>query len=495
MPSESSLVLIQAPLEHVPSELAFPLGSRDMAFGILKGEEFDDGDEAFLDFLGKQTYPVRLKEVFAPEEAGRLLRSFSEPGTPYLYFEVEGQGRRYAVSAFQSASDAETRFWMVVGKEAQSSGKPLVGFEQRYRRLFENLKDAVFASTVEGRFIDINPAGVEMLGYDSKEEVLKLNILTDLYYYPEDRLKYQEIIAKQGYVKDYEVVFKRKDKTPLFVSMSNIAVYDEERKVLGYEGIFRDLTRQKQIEEELKRKNAQLESYVFTVSHDLKSPVIAIQGFSRLLLKKYQSVLDEKGVKLLKRIMDISNRIEKMIMDLLDYSRAERDAVGEFEFIDTYEVVQSIIEEMKLKWEGHPVTFKVSERLPEILFHPGSFRQIMSNLIDNAIKYSQQVPAAVVSIDGHIEDGSVVFSVQDNGVGIAPDLQEKIFDVFERGEATEEIEGTGIGLSIIKRIIETHHGEIWLDSEKGKGTTFYVRLPVRTLKRKNGASGRKNASM
>jgi PAS domain S-box-containing protein len=359
-----------------------------------------------------------------------------------------------------------------------------VGFEQRYRRLFENLKDAVFASTVEGLFIDINPAGVEMLGYSSKEEVLQLNILTDLYYYPEDRLKYQEIIARQGYVKDYEVVFKKKDKTPLFVSMSNIAVYDEERKVLGYEGIFRDLTRQKQIEEELRRKNVQLESYVYTVSHDLKSPVIAIQGFSRLLMRRYRDILDEKGVNLLKRIMDVSKRIEKMIMDLLAYSRAEKDAVGEFEFIDTYQVVQSIIEELKLKWEGQAVTFNVSQTMPEILFHPGSFRQIMSNLIDNAIKYSRQSPAAVVSINCQTEDGTVVFSVTDNGVGIDPSLQEKIFDVFERGEATEEIEGTGIGLSIIKRIIETHHGEIWLESEKGKGTTFYVRLPVRTLERK-----------
>ncbi|MBW1658955.1 MAG: PAS domain S-box protein [Deltaproteobacteria bacterium] len=495
MSSGSFWVLVQTPVKREAQENAFHFDKRDMALGLFGNGTFVDGDETFLSLLGKPSYPVKLEEVFNPEHTKMLLQVFSEPASPALYFEVERRSERYMVSTFRSTTDKDRYFWLVVDKTSHPTGKPIVGFEQRYRRLFENLKDAVFASTVEGRFIDINPAGVEMLGYSSKEEVLKLNILTDLYYYPEDRLKYQEIIARQGYVRDYEVVFKKKDKTPLFVSMSNIAVYDEERKVLGYEGIFRDLTRQKQIEEELKRKNAQLESYVYTVSHDLKSPVIAIQGFSRLLMRRYRDVLDKKGVELLERIMGISKRIEKMIMDLLAYSKAEKDAVGEFEFIDTYQVVQSIIEELKLKWEGHPVTFNVSEGLPEILFHPGSFRQIMSNLIDNAIKYSRQSPSSVVTIDCWIEDGSVVFSVKDNGIGIDPALQDKIFDVFERGEAPEEIEGTGIGLSIIKRIIETHHGKIWLDSEKGKGTTFYVRLPVRTLKRKETASHRDGALM
>jgi len=485
MASESLWVLVRPPVKRVVDDNAFSFNKRGMALAVLRGEEFVDGDKAFLNLLGRESYPVPLGEIFSKEHTELLLQVFSSSPGEALYFEVEKEESRYMISTFQADSDDSTHFWLMADREIQPSGKPIVGFEQRYRRLFENLKDAVFASTVEGRFIDINPAGVEMLGYGSKEEVLKLNILTDLYYYPEDRLKYQEIIARQGYVRDYEVIFKKKDKTPLFVSMSNIAVYDEERKVLGYEGIFRDLTRQKQIEEELRRKNAQLESYVYTVSHDLKSPVIAIQGFSRLLMRRYRQMLDEKGVNLLERIMDVSKRIEKMIVDLLAYSRAEKDAVGEFEFIDTYQVVQSIIEELKLKWEGQAVTFSVSEAMPEILFHPGSFRQIMSNLIDNAIKYSRQSPSAEVSIDCRTEDGAVVFSVADNGVGIDPLLQEKIFDVFERGEATEEIEGTGIGLSIIKRIVETHHGKIWLESEKGKGATFYVRLPVRTLKRKN----------
>ncbi len=455
------------------------------ALGVLEGKVFVDGDGGFLRLFGKTSYPVSLEDIFGREASKAILEALSEPGPSFYAFDIEREGKGYRVSVLASEASPKSQYWLVNKVTPSSSGKPIVGLEQRYRRLFENLKDAVFASTVEGRFIDINPAGVEMLGYSSKEEVLKLNILTDLYYYPEDRLKYQEIIARQGYVKDYEVVFKKKDKTPLFVSMSNVAVYDEDRKILGYEGIFRDLTRQKQIEEELRRKNAQLESYVYTVSHDLKSPVIAIQGFSRLLLRRYGDVLDERGIKLLNRIMDVSNRVEKMIMDLLAFSRAEKDAMGEFEFIDTYHVVQSIIEEMKLKWEGDALQFNVSKMLPEILFHPGSFRQIMSNLIDNAIKYSRQASPSVITIDCRVEEDAVTFSVKDNGIGIDPALQDRIFDVFERGEITEEIEGTGLGLSIIKRIIETHHGQIWLESEKGKGTTFYVRLPVRTLKKKD----------
>jgi|GEM_PF-1559853 len=455
----------------------------DLAVGVLKGNDFIDGNEMFLSVMGKSSFPFSLRDVLLPGHAERLSQAFLTIGGVSFYFEIKRRKKEYMVSVFLSKNDRGESFWLVSDKDIMQPGKPIVGFEQRYRRLFENIKDAVFASTVEGRFLDINPAGVEMLGYSSKEEVLNLNILTDLYYYPEDRLKYQKIIAEKGYVNNYEVVFKKRDKTPLFVSMSNIAVYDEDKKVLGYEGIFRDLTQQKKVREELQRKNTQLESYVYTVSHDLKSPIIAIQGFSRLLKKRYGDTLGKKGLKLLDRIMEVANRAERMIVDLLAYSRAEKDAAGDFEFIDTYKMSQSIIEELKLKWKDYPVQFVVSEDLPEILYHPNSFRQIMSNLIDNAIKYSQQVPLPVVTVDCRIEGEAVVFSVEDNGIGVDPALQKKIFDVFERGEATEEIEGTGIGLSIIKRIVETHHGEIWLDSKKGKGTTFYVRLPVRTLRR------------
>lgn len=456
---------------------------RDLAMGVLEGRLFVDGDEVFLSIFGGKTFPFALQEVLALRDAEKIYAALGGPADASLYFEIEKNGKRYVVSTLPSNVSPRRHFWLMTDREATPSGKPIVGFEQRYRRLFENVKDAVFASTVEGRFLDINPAGVEMLGYQSKEEVLKLNILTDLYYYPEDRVKYQKIIAAKGYVRDYEVVFKKKDKTPLFVSMSNIAVYDEDKKVLGYEGIFRDLTRQKRIEEELRTKNVQLESYVYSVSHDLKSPVIAIQGFSRLLMRKYGDVLGEKGLKLLERIMDVAKRAERMIVDLLAYARAEKDAKGDFEFIDTYKVIQSIIEELKLKWEHRPVKIVVSENLPEILFHRGSFRHIMSNLIDNAIKYSQQAPTSEVTIGCKIEPGAVVFSVADNGVGIDPALHEKIFDVFERGEVSEDVEGTGIGLSIIKRIVETQHGDIWLESQKGAGATFYVRLPVRTLKK------------
>ncbi len=455
---------------------------RTKGVGILKGEIFVGGDSFFLDCLGKETFPFSLGEVFPPVSEGKWRDFFSGEDDSPVFFVLEKGGNRLRVTVFKRIGVPDESIWYIEGLDDE--GKPVVGFEQRYHRLFENLKDAVFASTVEGRFVDINPAGVTMLGYETKEEVLSLNILTDLYYYPEDRVKYQKIIARQGYVKDYEVVFKKKDGSPLFVSMSNVAVYDEDRKVLGYEGIFRDLTRQKQIEEELKRKNAQLESYVYTVSHDLKSPIIAIQGFSHLLKKRYGKVLDEKGKGILEKIDEIAKRSEKMIVDLLAYTKAERDAKGDFEFVDTYRVVQSIVDEMRMRWKERPMEVTISPTLPEILFHPGSFRQIMENLIDNAIKYSQQTPVSKVHIDCQIKDDAVVFMVRDNGKGIKPEEQEKIFDIFERGGVTEEIEGTGLGLSIIKRIIETHHGRIWLDSEEGKGTVFYVQLPVRTRKRR-----------
>jgi signal transduction histidine kinase len=183
------------------------------------------------------------------------------------------------------------------------------------------------------------------------------------------------------------------------------------------------------------------------------------------------------------RIEKTAHRAEQMIADLLVYAKTEKDTRGDFEFIETRQVIREIIEELKLKWQPCPVSFTVQEDLPEILFHPGSFRQIFSNLIDNAIKYSRDAPAPHIAIKYKLEPEGVVFSVTDNGPGIDPALHEKIFDIFERGERSEEVEGTGIGLAIIKRIVETHHGHIWVESEKGQGAAFYIRLPVRTLQR------------
>ncbi len=465
------------------SEVTTPGSPREeRAIGILKGHLFLDGNTHFLAMTEQRGFPFALEEILSEEALKQVLKVLSQTRFP-LFLDLRHGDILLSATLFPLARRPDTSIWLISKVATQPFGKPIVGLAQRYQHLFENIKDAVFVSTVEGQFLDINPAGVEMLGYASREEVLKLNILTDLYYYPEDRLKYQKTIAEKGYVKDYEVVFKKKDKTPLFVAMSNVAVYDEDRKVLGYEGIFRNLTHQKQIEEELRQKNTQLESYVYTVSHDLKSPVIAIQGFARLLQRRYGEKLGVDGLEIADRIEKTARRAERMIADLLVYAKAEKDARGDFEFIETARVIREIIEELNLKWQLHSVTFTVRDDLPEILFHPGSFRQIFSNLIDNAIKYSQNTPAPRIVIDYRIEPDGIVFSVADNGPGIDPALHERIFDIFERGEESGEMEGTGLGLAIIKRIVETHHGNIWVESEKGKGATFYVRLPVRTLTR------------
>jgi PAS domain S-box-containing protein len=460
---------------------------RETGFGVLKNGIVVSGNAILVSLLNCETLPFDLRGIL-DREGRKDLPGDCREVKQVRFFDLEREQEKYSLAIFPIPGENACFFLMRGREEFSGVTYNFAGFEQKYQRLFDNVKDTVFASTVEGRFLDINPAGVEMLGYATKEEILGMNILSDLYYYPEDRVTYQKIIAEKGYVKDYEVIFKKKDGSPLFVSMSSVAVYDEERKVLGYEGIFRDLTERKKVEEALRQKNAQLESFVATVSHDLKTPVISIQGFAGLLLKHYSGTLDEKGTKMLQRIRDIARRAERMIQDLLAFSRAEKSAMGDFEFINTYQVISSIIEETKMKWRGRSARFIVEHDLPEILFHPGSFRHIMSNLIDNAVKYSEGQTDSLIKIGCQLQGEAVVFHVRDNGVGIDPSLHRKIFDVFERGDASEETEGTGIGLSFIKRIIDVHHGKIWLESEKGQGATFFVELPVKKLRRPDETS-------
>jgi len=471
-----------------PSEQEGLWGSlREVGLGVLKNGVVVSGNATLLALLGCESFPYDLRSALKREGRDNL------PGDcrkvkQVRFLGLERDREKYDLAIFPGPGEDACFFLMRARGQFSGVMYNFAGFEQKYQRLFKNVKDTVFASTVEGRFLDINPAGVDMLGYTTKEEILGMNILSDLYYYPEDRITYQKIIAQKGYVKDYEVVFRKKDGSPLFVSMSSVAVYDEERKVLGYEGIFRDLTERKKAEEALRQKNAQLESFVATVSHDLKTPVISIQGFAGLLLKHYSGTLEEKGVKMLRRIRDIARRAERMIQDLLAFSRAEKSAMGDFEFINTYQVISSMIEETEMKWGARAARFVVKQDLPEILFHPGSFHHIMGNLIDNAVKYSRGQADPRVEIGCHIEGEAVVFYVRDNGAGIDPSLHRRIFDVFERGEAAEDTEGTGIGLSFVKRIIDVHHGRIWLESEKGKGATFFVELPVKKLRRPDEVS-------
>jgi signal transduction histidine kinase len=244
--------------------------------------------------------------------------------------------------------------------------------------------------------------------------------------------------------------------------------------------IFRDITERKRAEEERERllaeleaKNRELESFVYTVSHDLKAPLVSLDGFSSVLQKEFYDQLGEQGKHYLERIQANVAHMDALIVDLLELSRIGR-VVGPIEEIDVAALLREIQEELAVKLEEAGAEFVVQEPLPAVRADRGRIRQVFANLIDNAVKFRSEERPLRIEVGCQEEEGLYRFHVADNGIGIAPQYQEQIFGPFQQLDAGTE--GVGMGLALVNKIVEHHGGRVWVESKSGKGSTFYFTL-------------------
>ena len=253
----------------------------------------------------------------------------------------------------------------------------------------------------------------------------------------------------------------------------------------GYVNLYAlDITELKKAEEtlelkleELSRSNEELEQFAYVSSHDLQEPLRMITSYLQLLQRRYQGNLDDKADKYIHFAVDGASRMQNLINDLLEYSRVTRSArkakTTNCEFI-----LNQALLNLKLMIKDNKVTIS-HDPLPDVMADSTQLIQIFQNLIINGIKFhSEKAPKIHISVAN--KEIEWVFSVQDNGIGIDPKYSEKIFEIFKRLHTREKYSGTGIGLAICKRIIERHDGRIWVESELGKGSTFYFTLPIKT---------------
>ena len=234
-----------------------------------------------------------------------------------------------------------------------------------------------------------------------------------------------------------------------------------------------------QVNQALKSKNEELETFLYVVSHDLKAPLVSIKGFTSILAGGTREKLSEEEKHALDRINANTSRMHEMIQDLLELSRVGRveETIAD---VDTGQVVRDILDEMKPILEQKHVQVEVKGKFPVLSGSSTRFAQLFSNLIGNAVKYMgvQTQPKIEIGVSGsenHHENFE--FYIRDNGAGVPKEFQDKIFQVFQRGPDQTKTEGTGIGLSIVKKIIENKGGKVWLESEVGKGATFFFTLP------------------
>ncbi len=267
----------------------------------------------------------------------------------------------------------------------------------------------------------------------------------------------------------------------LFVEIMVYPVKDKEGKIIQFVYIYRDITERKraekalkQMSDELTRSNADLKQFAYIVSHDLKEPLLTVEGFVKLLARRYKGKLDDKADEFLKYIINGTQRMQELIKDLLEYSQVGAKA-EKFKSTNCSFVVDKAIGNLQatIKKSNAVVTY---DELPTVMADISQMVSLFQNLIGNAIKFrSEEEPRVHISADR--KEDEWIFSIKDNGIGIDSKDAERIFIVFQRLHNKDEYPGTGIGLAICKKIVERHGGRIWVESKIGKGSIFYFTIP------------------
>ena len=362
--------------------------------------------------------------------------------------------------------------------------------EEKYRNIFNNSIDGIFQSTDDGRFINVNPAMARIYGYDSPDEMLHNvnDISRQLYTSAEQRDEVRRRLTAGEKLEGYESREYRKDGSIFWASMNAQAIFDDDGRFLYYEGTMEDITLRKEAQadretliEDLANKNDELERFTYTVSHDLKSPLVTINGFLGYLEQDAVSGDMERLEKDAQRIREAVNKMQKLLNELLELSRIGR-MMNPPETLSFEDVVQEALDNVQGRLNESRTMIHTQPNLPLVHGDKPRLVEVLQNLIDNAAKYMGDQPAPRIEVGCQDEEnGMPIFFVKDNGMGIAPEHHERIFDLFNKLDANSE--GTGIGLALVKRIIEVHGGRIWVQSDPspkggaGKGSTFFFTLP------------------
>ena len=234
--------------------------------------------------------------------------------------------------------------------------------------------------------------------------------------------------------------------------------------------------------EKLEDANQELEAFAYSVSHDLRVPLRAIDGFSRILVEDYEDKLDEEGIRLLNIVRENTAKMGHLIDDILLLSRASRQEMLLNE-IDMAALARSVYDEFQTDVTDRDVEFTVGD-IPNAYGDRAMLGQVFQNLIGNAIKFTRNKNPAIIEVGGEKEGKEIVYYVKDNGAGFDMKYINKLFGLFQRLHSPEEFEGTGVGLSIVQRVIRRHGGSVWGEGAVGEGATIYFTLPKDKPKKK-----------
>lgn len=374
--------------------------------------------------------------------------------------------------------------------ELRRANRELVELKDRYGDLYQNAPAMYFTADRLGLFVECNETLVRTLGY-GRDDLIGQPVLKLLPVGPrvDDHDPFRE--ALRGGPTEFEIEWAKVDGQVIDVWVTGTAVVSPDGKVRHVRFVAKDVTARRTLEAELRvknehlaranaelsRKNKELDEFTYVVSHDLQEPLRTLIAFSDFLIRDQGDRLDETGRDYVQHLVDASRRLRSLIQDLLKLSKAGR-VTSEFAAVSLDEVAGVVKADLAELIRSKNAEVAIEGPLPDVWGDRDRIGQLLANLVGNGLKYNERPdPRVEIGAEGSAGGRTVTLRVRDNGIGIDPKFHAKIFQLFRRLHTREEYEGTGAGLAICQKIVQAHGGRIWVESEPGHGSTFFVSLP------------------
>jgi PAS domain S-box-containing protein len=354
--------------------------------------------------------------------------------------------------------------------------------EAKFSTVFRACPDLIAISAQEtGRFVEVNDAFERIMGWSKPETIGRTSAELAFWESPAERDRMIAALGNASRLENFEVRFRRKsgEVFTALISVEPAELSGESSLIL----VARDISARKAEEillrrtaEELERSNMELERFAHVAAHDLLEPCRTICSFSQMLERKYGTVLDGEGHEYLDFLIGGAQRMRQLIQGVLGYSRADMAAARMVD-VDLGGLASEVVSDLGRAMEARNGIVEVTP-LPMVRGDPAQLRQLLVNLVGNGLKFHDENATPCVRVFCDSRDGEWCVTVADNGIGIAPEYQDEIFGIFRRLHGPDRYPGAGIGLAVARRIVDSHGGRIWVESELGGGSRFRFTLPM-----------------